>query len=207
MPALYAYAAAVEAGSLPSDLDIEFLEIGIGKAAAAAAISRRLATGTRPDVVVLFGVAGSYHEDLQVGQVCVVAEDCLADEGAATESGFRSLVDLGLPGKTGFAMDARRTAIAGDRLGVPAVRAATVSTCSAEDALAATLAKRTGAAVESMEGAAVALACEAWEVPLVQIRCVSNRTGDRSRGGWDLAAAAAGIQQAVRTLIDSDFCP
>jgi futalosine hydrolase len=51
-----------------------------------------------------------------------------------------------------------------------------------------------------MEGAAVFQVCARLGVPAVQLRCVSNRTGDRARGGWDLHGSIARLHAALRAL-------
>ena len=51
-----------------------------------------------------------------------------------------------------------------------------------------------------MEGAAVAYVCRQFELPLLHVRAISNWTGDRDRGDWNLGAAVGAVQQAVRRL-------
>ena len=77
----------------------------------------------------------------------------------------------------------------------------TVSTISGTDGLAQAYGDRVQPAVESMEGAAVARVCDAFAVPWVQLRSISNRVGDRARGGWDLSLAKARLHEAVRALL------
>lgn len=198
---LLAHAAAVEGRGL----GLPSLQIGVGKAEAAATLAAALAE-LRPRWVLLFGVCGAYPmghvpgAGLEVGQLCVVGEEWLADEGVATAERFVSIADLGLGSVGPFHADAQRTEAVARVLGAPIVRAATVSTCSGTDSMSQAAAARTGAAIETMEGAAVAVACSCAGVPWAQIRCVSNRTGERSRGGWDLPRAVAIVQEAVRTL-------
>lgn len=187
--------------------------LGVGKVAAAATLTRVLAgavaQGRLPDAVLLFGVCGAYparHRRggpvLRVGEACVVGDDVLADEGAATEEGFLDLEDLEL-GRVGpFTTDPSLVARAAERLGVPVVRGATVSTCSGTEALSGERARRTGAAVETMEGAAVAAVCRRFAVPWLQVRAVSNETGDRQRAGWRLAEAVTAVQDAVRRVVE-----
>ncbi len=205
MHVLCAYAAAIEAGPLPdAGLAVEFLQLGVGKTAASNTLTRRLAAAP-PDLVVLFGIAGAYHDrGLAVGDLCLVTEDRLADEGVETDTGFLDLEQLDL-GRVGpFAMSQNHTELVASRLGIAAaVSGATVSTCSGTGERAATLTARTGAATESMEGAAVALVCEQAGVPLVQLRCISNFTGDRANGEWDLVSSTARVQEAVRQLAEN----
>lgn len=198
---LLAHAAAVEGRGL----GLPSLQLGVGKAEAAAAIAAALAE-RRPPWVLLFGVCGAYPtghvpgDGLEVGRLCVVGEEWLADEGVATAERFVSIAELGLASVGPFVADPGRSAAVARVLGAPIVRAATVSTCSGTDATSQAAAARTGAAIETMEGAAVAVACARAGVPWVQVRCVSNRTGERSRGGWDLPRAVAIVQEAMRTL-------
>ncbi len=187
-------AAAIESGGLADAI------VGVGKAAAALHTTRLL-LAARPAWVLLIGVCGAYAgSGLAVGELCLVAEDRLADEGVAVNGGFLELATMGL-GDTGpFAADPVRTAEAARRLAAPIVRGATVSTCSGRDDLALALAGRSGAQVETMEGAAVLLVGRELGVPVVQLRCVSNRCGERSRGGWDLRGAVDRLHAGVRAL-------
>ena len=66
---------------------------------------------------------------------------------------------------------------------------ATVSTCSGTDSLAAAVQTRTGAVVEAMEGAAVALVARRLDIPCGELRVVSNTTGDRPNQQWDIRGA------------------
>ena len=83
------------------------------------------------------------------------------------------------------------------------MQGATVSTCSGMPAASMAMARRTGAQVETMEGAAVAIACQHLAVPLVQLRCVSNYTGDPK--SWQLEMAAGRVQEAVLDLLNRDW--
>ncbi len=192
------------------------LVLGVGKVASAATLYAHLLTaanGQPVRAVLLCGIAGAYPErhrktppPVGPGGLCVVSSDQLADEGVLTETGF---VDLGAPAfgrsqglvDTGpFPANPRMAADAAARLGVPLVRGATVSTCSGVDLLSRQLHERTHADVETMEGAAVAAICRRCEVPLLHVRAISNWTGDRERGGWNLGAAVDALERGLRRL-------
>jgi futalosine hydrolase len=186
--------------------DLGARELGVGKVAAALTLVKILER-ERPDIVLLFGVCGSYPDrhvgagSLQVGDLCLVGEDLLADEGVQTPDSFLDLAALGLAPPRTWRADEAGTRLLADRLSAPIVRGATISTCSGTESLSAERAGRTGAAVETMEGAAVHACCELAGVPVVQLRCVSNFCGDRSRGGWQLPAATQRLQEAVREVL------
>ena len=77
---------------------------------------------------------------------------------------------------------------------------ATVATCSGTDEAADAIARRTGALAEAMEGAAVVHAARRLRVPALEVRAISNTTGDRDRQVWDLAGGLAALGAAVREL-------
>jgi futalosine hydrolase len=188
--------------------DLGVAVLGIGKAAAAGRLSRILTT-QRPLGVLLFGVCGAYPDrhrqgrgpaPVRPGELCVVGEERFGDEGVRVS---RAVLDLAAVGQEigPFAADPVRSRKAALLLHAPVVRGCTVSMCSGTDESSAETCERTGADVETMEGAAVALVCRDFTVPLLQVRCVSNWTGDRERGAWDLEAAVQKVRTAVRRLV------
>jgi futalosine hydrolase len=183
------------------------VEVGTGKVAATLQLTRALAKRT-PTAVIPIGVCGAYPaahgpgaRALAVGDLCWIIADTLADEGVEDETGFRDLAAMGLGDVGPFHADAslveKVTRVVPD---LPQVTGATVSTCSGTDARSLALARRTGAVVETMEGAAIARVCHAFGVPWIGLRCISNRCGDRAAAGWDLAGAVARLHEVVRML-------
>lgn len=77
----------------------------------------------------------------------------------------------------------------------------TVSCGSGTDRRATDIAARTDGICENMEGAAVAQICLLHKVPLIELRGISNLTGDRNPKAWDLPKANDIAQQAVCELV------
>lgn len=201
MISLYVHAALREGE--PWVDDPRMLELGVGKVAATLALTRRVLE-QRPEAVVLFGLAGTYPRGPEVGEVCLVTADWLADEGVAVPGGFLALEDLELGERGPFVADMALTDSLDARLGggVRRVVGATVSTCAGTDARAEEhMAACPGVAVESMEGAAVGAVCAAMGIPWAQLRVISNRTGDRDRAGWDLEGALERLHEAMEWLL------
>lgn len=168
--------------------------VGVSKANAAAGTARVL-DPQRHAAVLSVGIAGALPRPggVLANRSVVVADRCAhADEGMRSPTGFVNLAQMGFPLSDepdqahpctpGIVEVLRPLA---DAVGP----IATVSICSATDALAAEIAGRTGAIAETMEGAAVALVASRLGVAFGELRTISNPTGDRSTQTWDIRGA------------------
>lgn len=200
--------------------EVVLVHTGVGKASAAASCTEILLR-QRPSAAILFGCGGAYPDSgLRIGDLALASEEFFGDEGCQTPDGFLDLEQLQLPsfqsrGRALFnrmPLDPSLCEYAGKTLQdlgrhpghiLERGRFITVSTCSGTAASGAEIAVRTGGICENMEGAAVALACCRQEVPLVEIRGISNLVEDRQRGNWNLPAAIAVAQTAVFRLLDN----
>ena len=213
MSTLLVYAAPRE-GEAVAHTHGNSLALGVGKIAAASALTRALCKD-RPDAVLLFGVCGAYPDrhlrsgvqELQILDLCTVASEIVVDDGVQMPDGFRDLEQLELARIGPYLADTALTGRIGALLDCPSVCGATVSTGAGVDALSQVFALRSGASVESMEGAAVASVCEHFEVPYAQLRVVSNRTGDRDKGAWDLDGAIDRLGRAMNTVLEAGILP
>lgn len=206
MRTVWVYAAPAEGAALgePGARDAPngvAIELGVGKTAAACALTTAL-VGVSDALVVAIGVCGVHRgAGLGIGSAVVVAHDRLVDEGVRTPTGFMDLAQLGLGDTEPLLAERARVDAAAAVLGAPVVGGGTVSTCSGTDGLAAERAARwPDAVIETMEGAAIALVCARLGVPWVGIRVVSNFTGDRDRAQWDLPRALGGLSRACAAL-------
>ncbi len=165
--------------------------VGIGLAGASVGTSLSLA-GARPSAVVLVGTCGAYAgAPLRIGDV-VVARRVLLVEPAAVDGAAEFPGPMSTVTETDGGM---RSAIAA--AGAAAVDVATTLGVTVDDAVAARIASKTGAAAEHLEAFGVATACAALDVPLAVVLGVANVVGSRARDEWKQnhrAAAAAAIE-------------
>ena len=183
---------------------VAVLSSGVGRVNAAVAVTRTLLRRSEPPAAVLnAGVAGSLPsaDPLEIGDTVIAAASVYHEEGLIHEQGFSDLADMGFPllhGAEGnrlpanpFLASAAVGSLPHAALGV----VATVATCSGTDAHAAEVRHRSRAMAEAMEGAAVLHAAALMRVPALEIRTISNTTGDRGRQRWDLEHALSRLRQ------------
>lgn len=190
------------------------LETGIGKVNAAGGAARALEKGSYAAVVNV-GIAGALPASgLKLLDTVVGTASAYADEGLATPTGFMTCAEMGFPPGPfdGNAVRSSPRLLAALR---PMVEArgnaagviATVSTCSGTDLLAHQVVDRTGALAEGMEGAAVGhvVARFSDEFPsraasFIEVRVISNTTGDRPGQQWNIKAAATALTGTTAAL-------
>lgn len=183
---------------------LDVIITGVGKANAAGAAMRAIEP-LRHRLVLCVGIGGLLPGfDAALGTRVLATSCVFGDEGAQTPESFVDVGALGFPPAPGV----RGVAMPTDRRFFRALRGladaeggvATVSTCSGTDALAHEMARRTGAMVEAMEGAAVALVAHRLGVPFGELRVLSNTTGDRARQRWDMGAALGALERVAAGL-------
>ncbi|MEU8998404.1 futalosine hydrolase [Streptomyces caniferus] len=194
------YALRRAAGS-PVALDV--LAAGVGPAAAAAGTATALTAATLAGapygLVVSAGIGGGFTP-APLGSVVVADAIVAADLGAETPDGFAPVTELGF-GTVAHRPDPALVRAVAAAAGAASGTVVTVSTVTGSAARAAELAQRhPGVLAEAMEGFGVAEAAAAHEVPVLEIRTVSNAVGPRDRGAWRIGAALTALTGAFRTL-------
>lgn len=191
---------------------------GFGIAASAALTMHHLHTH-RPRHVVLAGIAGSLHQECQVGSAYWYSGVLCDGIGVGEGKSFQAA------GSMGWEQVGTRPHGIGDQIGlhVPSDRSNPaqhgfwlVTACAASaDAEMARLRQvrgtemlaqpgdvsRSFVAAEDMEGFAVALACQLMNVPLSIIRGISNEAGDRDHRRWKIDAAIEAVASALLKIL------
>ncbi|MEU2070305.1 futalosine hydrolase [Streptomyces anulatus] len=170
---------------------------GAGPAAAAAATAFALASASAPyGLVVSAGIGGAFTPLTPLGSLVVASDIVAADLGADTPDGFLPVTALGF-GRDRFTAPptlVREVAAATGAAAGPVLTVSTV-TGTAERA-GALLAAHPGALAEAMEGFGVAEAAARAEVPVMELRAVSNAVGPRDRDAWRIGDALAALTEA-----------
>ncbi|MGH9220149.1 MAG: futalosine hydrolase [Vicinamibacterales bacterium] len=179
------------------DRRVRVIHTGVGPVNAAHAVTLAIVE-ERPKAIIICGVGGAYPESgLEIGDVVCAEVEIYGDLGAQSPNGFLDMKALGFPVVSGsgaplfnqlpmqlFPVDRR----------VPFV---TVSTCTGTSEFAHELVRRTGGAVENMEGAAIAHVAHLHGIPVGEVRGISNMVTNRDSGTWKLKEAAEAAQHAL----------
>lgn len=177
---------------------------GIGRTNAAVATTDAIHNDGPFDVVISAGVAGSLpNGKLSIGEVVVASSCVYTEEGLITPDGFQNMDAMGFSlgdfnGNT-VPVDAALIEQLNEVGGTGSI--ATVATCSGTDEQAALVADRTGCICEAMEGAAVVHAAHIAGIPAIEIRAISNTTGNRDAQQWDLELALSTLSIAINDAI------
>ena len=179
---------------------------GIGRTNAAAATTTAILSDGPFTWVINAGVAGALPEsNLILGDI-VVADSCVyTEEGLITPSGFQDMEQMGFSLGNFKGNQVPVDSWMRERLSPLGTvgTIATVATCSGSDAQAALVVSRTSALCEAMEGAAVVHAAHRVSAPAIEIRSISNTTGERESQAWDLDLALNNLGQSVNKAINA----
>ncbi|MEU5282733.1 futalosine hydrolase [Streptomyces sp. NPDC020755] len=196
---------ALPGGELHRAGAFDVLAGGAGPAAAAGATAFALASASTPTstptstpygLVVSAGIGGAFTPLTPLGSLVVASDIVAADLGADTPDGFLPVTALGF-GRDRFAAPptlVRQVAAAAGAAAGPVLTVSTV-TGTAERA-GDLLAAHPGALAEAMEGFGVAEAAARADVPVLELRAVSNAVGPRDRDAWRIGDALAALTDA-----------
>lgn len=203
MQLLIVTAVTAEAKAIGQIDDTLVIAGGIGRVNAAAATTEAILRQGPFDAVVSAGVGGALPDSgLAVGDTVVASRCVYVEEGIFTRHGFADLASIGLDlgdfDGNAVPVDAALLEQLAEILPVGPI--ATVATCSGTDDAAHIVRERTDGIVEAMEGAAVVHAARRLRIPAIEVRTVSNRTGDREDQGWDLAGALTALGTSMRRI-------
>jgi futalosine hydrolase len=190
------------------DNEITPLITGVGSVATAWAMTKIFSSGLKADLAINIGIAGSYRDDLPVGDVVIPVNDCFADAGVESSSGFLTLAEAGLvdpdafPFKSGRLFSNNRFVSGASRLFRP-VNAITVNTSTGMQNNIKLISEKYHPDIETMEGAAFFYVCSRENIPFLALRAVSNRVEPRNRDKWNIPLAIKNLSEKLGELLMS----
>jgi futalosine hydrolase len=151
------------------------------------------------DLVIHAGIAGSFHETFSYNQIVSVTEDCFADVGLYSETGFTSLFDMNLADANAFPFS--KAFLQLPKLpyitDLPTVRGVTVNQVTSNEQRKQHLIRAFNPVVETMEGAGVHFVCLQESIPCIHLRAISNMVGNRDVQMWTITPACKALHAYI----------
>ncbi len=187
----------------------EVIIVGVGPASAAAETAAHLALHSDEyGLVISAGIGGGFAPHAPIGSIVLADQMIAADLGSETpDQGFITVDELGF-GHSTLQSDRSSTqtvaaALQAATIPVHVGSVLTVSTTTGSaETTTALLQRIPNAAAEGMEGFGVALAANLFDLPVMELRAISNTVGPRDRDSWRIPDALKSLGQATRILAE-----
>jgi len=186
--------------------EVSVLVTGVGSVATAWAMKKWLQNNGHPDIAVNAGIAGTFNQNINLGEVVMPVTDCFADMGIETETGF-------IPLKDTYLMESDKFPFSGGNIICDneftarlksyfrPVKAVTVNMSSGTEKTIERLRAHFDPDIETMEGAAFFYVCSMEKIPFVALRAISNRVGAAERRNWDIPLAISNLSEKLKELL------
>lgn len=188
---------------LTGDHTLNHSILGVGIMSATYNLLERLQV-SKPDLLVLAGIAGSFDPKLGPGSVVEVSSDLVADLGVLENNSWLDLFDMKFLRKDEFPFtDAR---LLNPNIWVNhnllRVHGITVNQVSSSSPGIEQWRQKYNATIESMEGAAVHYVCLRKQIPFIHLRAVSNFVGERDKTKWNIPLAVENLNRNIIEFVD-----
>ena len=190
---------------------LDQLVSGVGPVETAFTVGRYLERHHRKiRSVVNFGIGGAYLagglNPASLLDICLAAREVLGDFGISFGVDTEPFDEVDFPIRSSFELDKELLKVAAAALAAESIEAhvttfVTVSAASGTRERGEQLGKRYQALCENMEGAAVARVCEAYDIPLLEVRAISNLVENRPGSPWKIDAACSRAARAASVII------
>jgi futalosine hydrolase len=184
--------------------NITIVNTGIGIVSTAYHLTKLLTK--KYDLVLNIGIAGSFSEKYDTGEVVAVHSETFGDFGVAAKNGFFTCFEENIlnadmfPFVNGMLVSKNAEKVSQD-LSIPLVKGVTNNTISGEETLIKRMKEKFSPDIETMEGAAFFYICLMENVPFVEIRSISNMVESRDKNNWNFPLAIKKLSEKVNTYL------
>lgn len=193
-------------GFVSGRLDIDVLLTGIGLTATTYHLQKQLSL-KKPDLIIQAGIAGCFDKDLTLGEVMVVQQDTIADQGVLEGRELRTLFDMGFlkpnqfPYKNGWLVNPHKDLL--KKSGLKKIKGISVNQVTATGRMSRLYKEHFQPGVESMEGAALHYTCLMENIPFLQLRGLSNYAGERNKEKWKMKESIINLNNELMRVLQS----
>jgi len=193
-------------GFLLGHTEVSLLVTGVGSIATSWAMTKWLSSNPKPDLAINIGIAGSFRDDIEIGDIVVPVSDCFADAGIETGSGFITLEEAGLTDPDRFPFTNGKI-IAENKYCNMALNflkpaeAITVNSASGSQETIDRLLKKYNPDIETMEGATFFYICSGEKLNFLALRSISNKIEPRNKDKWNIPLALVRLSEKLEEFL------
>ena len=183
----------------------DILITGVGIPATVYYLTQKLMT-EKYDLVIQAGIAGSFSERLNLGEVVAIKEDTFADLGIEEKGNLQTLFETGFIKKNDFPFTNGWLVNQHPALEKNFWRLAkgiTVNKISDNEVHNKLMQQKFAAEIESMEGAAFHYVCLQQKINFLQIRSISNTVGERDKTKWKMKTSIENLNKELIKIVDN----
>jgi futalosine hydrolase len=187
-----------------ADNRIDILITGIGVPAAIYHLQKRIHQ-IDYDFIIQAGIAGSFSNEIELGRVVLVKQDCFADLGMEENGNYTPVFNTSFADKDEFPFADGWMVNTDENLkyaNLLKAKAITVNKVSDSELQKQQFVQTFNADIETMEGAALHYVCLQEQIPFLQIRSISNHVGERDKTKWKMKEAIENLNKELTTLIN-----
>lgn len=193
-------------GALPNVLS---LVTGIGCMEAAVNLCRLLSENHENPIqaVINFGIAGAFlGNGVNLLDICMAESEIVGDLGVCLEN---RIVDFDtVPASSRYQMDPELLhkgcqVLRDKKMPFYTGNFVSVNCVTGTSVRGNMLRDRFSAICENMEGAAIARVCSEFDLPCLELRCISNMVEDRDLSSWQIAKAIETGSRSASLIIKS----
>ncbi len=185
---------------------VSFLITGIGSYAMIYELTKFLLQNKNFDLIINAGIAGSYNDDIKIGDVVFVRKEYVGDLGIDDNGKYITLWETDLFkgnesnifDKSGALLNPIKGCYGCTKKEVVSV---TVNTVSGSTDRIKLLKDKFAADIESMEGAAFFYVCLKEGMPFIEIRSVSNPVTSMNKEKWQIMTAVSKLNETLKFFI------
>ena len=182
---------------------IDILITGVGMVSTTYNLTTKL-IGKKYAFIIQAGIAGTFSNDLLLGETVLVKQDAFGDIGMEEKGNFTTVFDAGFASKDEFPFTDGWLVNSNKLLTTTLLKKVSAITVNK---VSDSLLQRQQAIqyfepqAESMEGAAFHYVCLQQKLNFIQLRSISNAVGDRDKSRWRIKDAIDNLNTELEKLL------
>ena len=184
--------------------EAEVMVTGVGAPIAIYSLAKKLFSRSY-DLVIQAGIAGTFDDNLAIGETLIVGKDKFADIGMTEKGKFISVFESGLAEGNEFPFNDEwltNNADLNHYNTLKKVKGITLNNVS-DKLLPLNISLEN--TIETMEGAALHYVCLKEKVSFLQLRSISNKAGDRNKQNWNIKLAIENLNEELILIYKKMF--